>query len=50
MGGVDLADQIAGLYELDRKSLKCWKKAFKWDIAVLCKKSDGTAMSHNKTN
>ena len=28
MGGVDLADQIAGLYALDRKSLKWWKKIF----------------------
>jgi len=28
MGGVDLADQIAGLYDLDRKSLKWWKKVF----------------------
>jgi len=26
MGGVDLADQMAGLYDLDRKSLKWWKK------------------------
>lgn len=26
MGGVDLADQIAGLYDLDRKFLKWWKK------------------------
>ena len=28
MGGFDLADQIAGLYNLDRKSLKWWKKVF----------------------
>ena len=28
MGDVDLADQIAGLYDLDRKSLKWWKKVF----------------------
>jgi len=28
MGGVDLADQMAGLYDLDRKSLKWWKKVF----------------------
>ena len=28
MGGVDLADQMAGLYDLDRKSLKWWKKFF----------------------
>ena len=28
MGGVDLADQISGLYDLDRKSLKWWKKVF----------------------
>ena len=28
MDGVDLADQIAGLYDLDRKSLKWWKKVF----------------------
>ena len=26
MGGVDRADQMAGLYELDRKSTKWWKK------------------------
>ena len=26
MGGVDRADQMAGVYELDRKSLKWWKK------------------------
>lgn len=28
MGGVDLADQMAGVYELDRKSAKWWKKVF----------------------
>ncbi|GLV33472.1 hypothetical protein CBL_20209, partial [Carabus blaptoides fortunei] len=28
MGGVDLADQMAGLYDLDRKSSKWWKKVF----------------------
>lgn len=28
MGGVDRADQIAGQYELDRKSTKWWKKVF----------------------
>jgi len=28
MGGVDLADQMMGLYELDRKSNKWWKKVF----------------------
>jgi hypothetical protein len=28
MSGVDLADQMAGLYDLDRKSLKWWKKVF----------------------
>lgn len=28
MGGVDLTDQLAGLYEFDRKSLKWWKKVF----------------------
>ncbi|XP_044761190.1 piggyBac transposable element-derived protein 1-like [Coccinella septempunctata] len=28
MGGVDLADQMSGLYELDRKSTKWWKKIF----------------------
>jgi len=28
MGGVDLADQMAGLYDLDCKSLKWWKKVF----------------------
>lgn len=28
MGGVDLADQMAHLYELDRKSCKWWKKVF----------------------
>ena len=27
MGGVDLADKMAGLYDLDRKSLK-WRKKF----------------------
>ena len=26
MGGVDSADQMAGLYDLDRKPLKWWKK------------------------
>ena len=26
MGGVDRADQMAGVYELDRKSLKWWEK------------------------
>jgi hypothetical protein len=28
MGDVDLADQMAGLYDLDRKSLKWWNKVF----------------------
>ncbi|GFW16739.1 rho guanine nucleotide exchange factor 10-like protein [Trichonephila clavipes] len=28
MGGVDLADQMANVYELDRKSCKWWKKVF----------------------
>ncbi|GFQ70869.1 piggyBac transposable element-derived protein 4 [Trichonephila clavata] len=28
MGGVDLADQVANVYELDRKSCKWWKKVF----------------------
>ncbi|GFQ83390.1 rho guanine nucleotide exchange factor 10-like protein [Trichonephila clavata] len=28
MGGVDLADQMANVYELDRKSCKWWKKYF----------------------
>ena len=28
MGGVDIADQMAGVYDLDRKSLKWWKKVF----------------------
>jgi len=28
MGGVDLADQLAGLYDIDRKSNKWWKKVF----------------------
>ncbi len=28
MGGVDRADQMAGVYELDRKSTKWWKKVF----------------------
>ncbi|KAF2898461.1 hypothetical protein ILUMI_07714 [Ignelater luminosus] len=28
MGGVDLGDQMAGLNDLDRKSLKWWKKIF----------------------
>ncbi|GFT31484.1 f-box DNA helicase 1 [Nephila pilipes] len=28
MGGVDLADQMANVYELDRKSSKWWKKVF----------------------
>ena len=28
MDGIDLADQIAGLYDLDRKLLKWWKKVF----------------------
>ncbi|XP_049861994.1 piggyBac transposable element-derived protein 4-like [Schistocerca gregaria] len=28
MGGVDLADQMSTLYDLDRKSDKCWKKVF----------------------
>ena len=26
MGGVELTDQMAGLYDLDRKPLKWWKK------------------------
>lgn len=28
MGGVDLTDHLAGLYEFDRKSTKWWKKVF----------------------
>lgn len=28
MGGVDLSDQLTGLYDIDRKSLKWWKKVF----------------------
>lgn len=28
MGGVDLADQMSGVYEMDRKSSKWWKKVF----------------------
>ncbi|GFR10428.1 rho guanine nucleotide exchange factor 10-like protein [Trichonephila clavata] len=28
MGGVDLADQMANVYELDRKSCKWWNKVF----------------------
>ena len=28
MGGVDRADQLSGMYELDRKSQKWWKKVF----------------------
>ncbi|XP_018574683.1 piggyBac transposable element-derived protein 4-like [Anoplophora glabripennis] len=28
MGGVDLSDQFTGLYDIDRKSLKWWKKVF----------------------
>jgi len=28
MGGVDLADQMMGVYEMDRKSNKWWKKVF----------------------
>ncbi|XP_055909332.1 piggyBac transposable element-derived protein 4-like [Eupeodes corollae] len=28
LGGVDRADQLAGLYEVDRKSTKWWKKVF----------------------
>lgn len=28
MGGVDLADQMMGVYEMDRKSKKWWKKVF----------------------
>ncbi|GFY45276.1 hypothetical protein TNIN_4581 [Trichonephila inaurata madagascariensis] len=28
IGGVDLADQMANVYELDRKSCKWWKKVF----------------------
>ncbi|KAF2897204.1 hypothetical protein ILUMI_08971 [Ignelater luminosus] len=28
MGGVDLSDQLTGLYEVDRKSMKWWKKVF----------------------
>lgn len=28
MGGVDLADQMSGLYEYDRKPDKWWKKLF----------------------
>ena len=28
MGGLDLADQIAGFYDLDRKALKWWRNVF----------------------
>lgn len=28
MGGVDLSDQLVGLYDMDRKSLKWWKRVF----------------------
>ncbi|KAF2894580.1 hypothetical protein ILUMI_11590 [Ignelater luminosus] len=28
MGGVDLSDQLTSLYEVDRKSMKWWKKVF----------------------
>lgn len=28
MGGVDLSDQLVGLYDIDRKSNKWWKKVF----------------------
>ncbi|GFS35902.1 rho guanine nucleotide exchange factor 10-like protein [Trichonephila inaurata madagascariensis] len=28
MGGVDLSDQMANVYELDRKSCEWWKKVF----------------------
>ena len=28
MGGVDLTDQLAGIYEFDIKSTKWWKKVF----------------------
>ncbi|XP_050314162.1 piggyBac transposable element-derived protein 4-like [Anthonomus grandis grandis] len=28
MGGVDLTDHLAGLYEFDRKSTKWWKQVF----------------------
>lgn len=28
MGGVDLSDQLSSLYDIDRKSLKWWKKVF----------------------
>ncbi|GFR33231.1 rho guanine nucleotide exchange factor 10-like protein [Trichonephila clavata] len=28
MGGVDLADQMANVYKLNRKSCKWWKKVF----------------------
>lgn len=28
MGGVDLSDQLTGLYEIDRKSQKWWRKVF----------------------
>jgi len=28
MGGVDRADQMAGIYDLDRRSNKWWKKLY----------------------
>lgn len=28
MGGVNLADQLTGLYDIDRKFLKWWKKVY----------------------
>ena len=35
MGDVDLADQIAGLYDLERKSLTWWKKVFDVSCSAL---------------
>lgn len=28
MGGVDLADQMSGIYDMNRRSSKLWKKVF----------------------
>nr|CAH7742974.1 unnamed protein product [Callosobruchus chinensis] len=36
MGGVDLSDQLAGLYDMDRKSLKWWKKVFYRLLMTCC--------------
>ena len=36
MGGVDHADQMIGLYDLDRKSQKWWRKVFFDCCLLLC--------------